>query len=306
MERKIARWAAIAVLLVAAPTSLRAQEKLAIKLKEIGIGETLRVESKETTVSKSQTMGEKDKQAGKATEEKFTRDLLFLETVVERPAAAKMPSKVKRVYEKAALTNFMDGIAGAAKPQSYHGKTVLIEKKQAAYEFRIEGGDAFKDPALDNEFNGGQQESHKRLFVPSQPVAVGGTWKVDTTPLLHGFKSDEKVTVKKAEGTGKLVKAYKKDGRQFGVIETAIAMEFTVEVKEADPKTKGTLSATQKLTMKVTFEGCVDGMLAEGRVDSASEYHATSVFRAPDMPAVTFITSGTTTGNDTWTEVAKK
>jgi hypothetical protein len=305
MKRWIAGFAAVAVLVFAAPTSVQAQEKYTIKLKEVGIGDTLRTESKETTVTKSQTMGEKDKQPGKTTEEKFTRDLLFQETVVERPAAQKMPTKIKRLYEKATLTAFAGGAAGDAKPL-YHGKTVLIEKKQAGYEFRIEGGDAFKDPTLDNEFNGGQQESHKRLFLPLQPVAVGGTWKVDTAPLLHGFKQDEKVTVKKAEGTGKLVKVYKKDGRQFGVIETDIAMEFTVEVKEADPKTKGTLSATQKLTMKVTFDGCVDGTLAEGRVDSSSEYHSTSVFRAPENPAVTFITSGTTTGNDSWTEVTKK
>ena len=306
MKRWIAECAALVVLVVVAPTSVRAQEKYTIKLKEVGIGDTLRTESKETTVTKSQTIGEKDKQPGKTTEEKLTRDLLFLETVVERPAAQKMPTKIKRVYEKATLTPFMGGAAGDAKPQAYHGKTVLIEKKQAGYVFRIEGGDAFKDSTLDNEFNGGQQESHKRLFLPSQPVAVGDTWKVDTAPLLHGFKQDEKVTVKKAEGTGKLVKVYKKDGRQFGVIETAIAMEFTVEVKEADPKTKGTLSAAQKLTMKVTFDGCVDGTLAEGRVDSSSEYHSTSVFRAPDNPAVTFVTSGTTTGQDNWVEMAKK
>jgi hypothetical protein len=305
MKRWIAGWAAIAVLGIVAPASVRAQEKYTIKLKEVGIGDTLRTESKETTLTKSQTMGEKDKQPGKTTEEKFARDLLFLDTVVERPAAQKMPTKIKRVYEKATLTTFKGGAAGDAKAQPYHAKTVLIEKKQAGYEFRIEGGEAFKDPALDNEFNSSPQDARK-LFLPPEPVAAGGTWKVDTALLLHGFKPDEKVKVKKADGTGKLVKVYKKDGRLFGVIETAVALEFTVEVKEADPKTKGTLNATQSFATKVSFDGCVDGTLAQGRVDSSSEYHSTSVFRAPDNPAVTFITSGTTTGQDIWVEVAKK
>jgi hypothetical protein len=279
------------------PVAIRAQEKYTVKLKEVGVGQTLHAESKEVTTSTTQTMGEKDKTPGKPSEEKSRRDLVFTETVLERPVGQKMPTKIKRVYDKATLTT-----TGDAKPQSYHGKTVLIEKKQGGYEFRLEGGEVFKDAALDNEFNGGQQESHKRMFLPPQAVAVGDTWKVDTTPLLHGFQKDEKVTVKRAEGTGKLVKVYAKDGHQFGVIETTIALEFMVDVKQVDPKTKGSLSATQKLTMKVTFDGCIDGKLAQGRVQSSTDYVSTSLYRAADQPAITIITTGTTTGEDSWKE----
>jgi hypothetical protein len=296
----------VMVLFEAVPTSALAQEKYTIKLKEVGPGETLRAESRETTLSKNQTQMEKDKAPGKATEEKTTKELVFTETVLLRPEAGKMPTKIKRVYEKAEVTTFMGSTTEKPKPQPYHGKAVWIDKKDAAYEFRFEGGEAFKDATLDSEFNGGQQESHKRLFLPAMPVAVGDTWRIDTAPLLQGFKKDEKVTVQKGEGTGKLVKVYTKDGRKFGVIEVAIAMEFTLEIKEVDPKTKGSLKATQKQIMKVAFDGCVDGTLAEGRVHSTLEYNSTSVYRVPDTAAVSFITSGSTTGDDNWKELPKK
>jgi hypothetical protein len=301
------RWTAvlavlIVVVAVAAPRA-RGQEKFTIKLKELGPGETLRAESKEITVNKTQNQGEKDKEPSKAVEEKVTKDLVFTETVIQRPLPDKMPTKVKRVFDKAQITLSKDGAPAELKSLPHNGKTVWIEKKETAYEFRIDGGDVFKDPVLDNEFNGGQQEQHKRLFLPTQPVAEGGTWKIDTAPFLQGFKKDEKVTVSKAEGTAKLVKAYKKDGRQFGVIESAVTMEFKIDVKDVDPKVKGsTLSATQKVVMKMTFDGCIDGSRAEGRVQGTAEYGSRTVFRAPEMPAVTFITSGVTTGDDSWKE----
>jgi hypothetical protein len=58
--------------------------------------------------------------------------------------------------------------------------------------------------------------------------------------------------------------------------------------------------------MKVTFDGCVDGTLAEGRVHSSLEYSSTSVYRVPDSSAVTFITSGSTASDDNWKELPKK
>jgi hypothetical protein len=306
MKRPIAAWAALTVFVAVTPSAAQAQDKYSIQLKELGPGGTLRAESKATIVSKTQTQVEKEKQPGKATEEKTVTDLVFIESVLQRPVPDKMPTKIQRVYEKALQATIKDAAAADPKPQPYHAKTVVIEKKDAAYEFRIEGGEVFKDASLDEEFNGGQQETHKRLLFPAQPVPEGGTWKIDTAPLLRGFKKDEKVSVKKSEGTGKLVKVYKKDGRLFGVIESAFELEFTVEVKEVDPKSKGSLNSAQTLVMKATFDGCIDGTWAEGHIQARSEYSSNSVFRVPEAPAVTIISSGTTTGDRSWKEVAKK
>ena len=76
--------AVVMVLFGAAPTNARAQEKYTIKLKEVGPGETLRAESRETTLSKNQTQMEKEKAPGKTMEEKTMKDLVFTETVLLR------------------------------------------------------------------------------------------------------------------------------------------------------------------------------------------------------------------------------
>jgi hypothetical protein len=65
-------------------------------------------------------------------------------------------------------------------------------------------------------------------LVPKKPVKVGGSWEITSKGLqqLASVFGDVDTSLKcKAEG--KLVKAYKKDGKQFGVV--AIDLSLALE-----------------------------------------------------------------------------
>ncbi len=106
----------------------------------------------------------------------------------------------------------------------YQGKTIIIEKKDGTFGFRYEGGGAINgDDAkwLDKEFNDDKEDSGFDLeskLMPAKAVAVGDSWKIDMADIVKDFGKQGKMEgdAAKAAGTGKLLKAYKKDGRQYG------------------------------------------------------------------------------------------
>ena len=59
------------------------------------------------------------------------------------------------------------------------------------------------------------------LFLPKQAVKVNDTWKQDMDLIAKDFNKDEgmQIDASKSSGTGKLLKTYKKDGKQFGVMQ---------------------------------------------------------------------------------------
>ena len=73
-----------------------------------------------------------------------------------------------------------------------------------------------------------------------------------------------------------------------------------------DEALKGELKSELKSKMKVTFDGCIDGSVAEGRVTHQGELNSTAVFQTPDQPAVTTVSSGITSSEDTWKQLPKK
>ena len=144
----------------------------------------------------------------------------------------------------------------------------------------------------------------KRLFLPTKAVAVGDSWAIDTKPLVQGFGKADQVQVVKAQASAKLTKVYMKDGRLFGVIDAVI--DLHVKVASKAEALKGELKSELKSKMKITFDGCIDGSVAEGRVTHQGEINSTAVFQAPDQPAVTTVSTGTSSGEDTWRQVSKK
>ena len=268
----------IAFVFMLLPQTAHAQEKYTIKLKEVAAGDTWRIEVKETGDSKTtNTIG---KEKPKTEENKSSKHLLFTETIIEKPADAKAPTKAKRVYE-AAVIKGDGGVLGAKdRVPPYHGKTLLIEKKDKGYEFRIEGGEVLDKDIfeLQSEFQGDGPNKPKAAFVPPGPVAVNETWKFDPKLIFGDPGKDPNTQVLNTEGTSKLVKVYKKDGRLYGVVETVVGLEM----KMTPPNT----TVTMKVTAKLNFDGCIDGTFAEGHMTGTLVMQTGSSATIPDIGTV--------------------
>jgi hypothetical protein len=256
------------------------QEKYTIVVKELGAGDSARFERNGTGIFKFSFANEQAKSTPKEDEQKFAKHFVFTETVLARPDLEKMPTKLRRTYETAKVTK--DGQEDKKEPfvLPYQGKTILIEKKGDEYGFTTESGEQInEDPELWGEFNSPDFDLPKRLFLPSEAVGVGQTWKFDPKPLITAGK-DGKIDIVKSDGVAKLVKVNRKDGKLFGTINAETHVEFHITLAPGAP---GPVKSADKTLMKLTFEGCIDGSVAEGRIIGSTEFTNSATFSANDM-----------------------
>jgi hypothetical protein len=244
----------IAGLLVA---SAAGQDAIEIKVAHPKAGERVKVTVEEKSETKSVV---NVKGMEQAKNEVKTKSLVYVDEVIEVAAGAKKPTKLKRTYEKAVA-----GTDGKKTTLSVEGKTVLVEKKGDKYAFTADGkaveGDALK--MLEGEFiKSGGKDDPRDLMFPKGAVKPGDSWKLDTDVLGKelGDNKDLQLDTTKLTGAGKLVKAYKQDGRQFGVIEVKIGVPVTGLGPKVPIKLKeGTMSIT------FTGEGVIDGSVPQGK-----------------------------------------
>lgn len=214
----------------------------------------------------------------------------FTEEVLEKAVGDKKPTKLSRAYAAAEKT-----VKGQTSKESYNGQTVLIEKKGEKYELSV-GGKALKEsdaPDLYKKFNK-KDETQNQDFLPTEAVKVGAGWKVAAEKAERLFKSmgDDKlkVDVKKSSIEGKLLKAYKKDGAQFGVIELTLTVVITdIDLNGQMVKT----SADSKMVMKGTVDTCIDGTVAfeDGKMEVTANIVA-------EIPTVGTLTLGVKTTSE--------
>ena len=188
-----------------------------------------------------------------------SKSLVYIDEIIENPKNAKRPTKLKRTFEKAVVAQGRDSKLNLP----VEGKTVLIEKKGEKYSFTVDGkgvtGDALR--ILDDEFNRPGRGDVRDIMFPKKPVKPGESWKIDPEELIKAIGEQGPTFDKdKVTATGTLVKAYKKDGQQFGVIEfsfeaplTGLGAKNPVTVKEG------------KMIMKLSGDGCIDGTVATGK-----------------------------------------
>ena len=197
--------------------------------------------------------------AGKILKEQHSKDsetFVYTQTILEKPDKDKPPTRVRRQYERAEKK---DG--DKTTRMGFHGKTVLIEKKDSKWRFRFEGGPelALEDTmTVYRDFHADEMEREEeealKMLLPKKPVKVGETWPLDAEAIA---KRREKALLfgldpTKAVGRGKLQRVYQQDGRQFGVL------EFTVDTPiVAIGKDKA--DEGSRLSQKVTLDGCIDG-----------------------------------------------
>jgi hypothetical protein len=258
-----ASWLLAAVTLMFAPPLLDAQDTYTIKVKVGGKG-VMTIVTKEESEDNRTVITLPDGKVIKQTDakKKLTK---YRQEILEQEAG-QWPSKVRRVYEKALVTK-PDGKT-VVKEEPFHGKTLLIAQKDGKPTFQIEGGAelaAKEVTSLVKEFSKkGNPAKEMELVLPKKAVAVGESWKLDKKgikKLLGAEDEDDTIFAgfdfDKASATGKLVKAYKKDGRQFGIVQYEVMVPIT-KVKELEFKPGA------KLTAKLIADACIDGSADTG------------------------------------------
>jgi hypothetical protein len=269
-------------LLAAAPAL--AEDTYTLKLYEAKKGDKSEHEKTEKTVT---TITFKGAGMEKTDEIPTAKKEVFTEEILEKAAGDKKPTKLSRTYTVAEKT-----VKGGITKESYSGKTVLVEKKGEKYELSV-GGKALNEsdaPDLYKKFNKKDGPQNQDL-LPTEPVKVGAGWKVAADKAEKVFKSfdDDKLKIdpKKSTIEGKLLKAYKKDGAQFGVFE----LTLTLVVTEIDLNGQGVkTSADSKIVMKGTIDTCIDGTVAseEGKMEMTANIVA-------EIPTVGTLTLGVKT-----------
>jgi hypothetical protein len=180
------------------------------------------------------------------------QDEVYTETVLAR--GDKDATKYKRTYEKATRTH-----DGKTEERSYQGRTVLFEKKGDKFTVTAEGDKPLSKEDLDDLTRKANDADTSRdeIFLPGKPVKVGDTWTVKGEDLVKTLGKGGNLDPKNSSAEGKLVKVYKKDNHQFGVIEMTLKL-----APAATPGIK--YEKTPVVEMKITLDTAIDGSTASG------------------------------------------
>jgi hypothetical protein len=243
----------LAVLAVSALTlaGLRADESITLKVKKPAKGDVVKETKTTTETVKVTVMGTDQNQ------EAVTK-LVYTEEVLEKPAGAKRPTKLKRVYETAEIAK-----QGEKEDLGLVGKTVLVEKSGDGYKVTVDG----QEPAvvaavvLKKEFRK-EKEVTDEHFLPKTPVKVGDTWKIDMAPLAKDAAGELEMDADKSSGTAKLTKVYDKGGHKFGIVEVTLDLAVNKIGEEGGQSIE--LKAGSKLTATAVMDFCIDGTAGGG------------------------------------------
>jgi hypothetical protein len=180
------------------------------------------------------------------------KEEVYTETVLEK--GDKHPKKFTRAFAKATRT-----VNGKTSPRSYQGRTVVFELKDGKYEVTAEG-----EPPLapkDREDLAQQvnkaQETPDEVLLPKAPVKVGDRWPIDNKALAKSFAQVGQLDAEKTRAEATLVKAYQKDGRQYGVIE--VTMKLAIRRM---PNLK--FDPPASMDLKTTLDAVIDGSSPAG------------------------------------------
>jgi hypothetical protein len=259
-----------------------ADETYTIKIKEDTEGSTALVEKKITDRQKA-TLTDKDGNEHKGKETTKTTTYVYRQTILKKAAGERRPTRLKRAYQKARVTE-----DGRSRTLPYEGKTVLIEKSGGKYTFRIEEGDELtgEDAALlTREFEMKREEDTdwKKVVLPERPVRLNEPWKIKLEPIiLDAERNGLLVDASRSTGTGKLVRVYKKDGHQFGVMEFRVTL--APKAMRSPGKPEIAFERGGKLVFTDKVDDCIDGSIASGKLEGRMELRVQAPVPSADQP----------------------
>ena len=277
-----------------------------IKLKTGGQGSVTQVDRQDTAETKFKIEGP-DGQVLREDQEKRTTRQAYQETILERPGPDQRATRLERAYTRAVET-----VGDAGHTLSYQGQTVVIERKGGTYRFTVGPKELpARDAALlHRSFNQGGADAAElaKRMSPPRPVRVGQTWQIDWRPLpgllLFGRDQDVGVDASTATATGKLLRAYTKGGRQFGVLDFHVELPLTGEMPLG--KAKVTLRPGSKLVLKVKADTCIDGTSSDAVAEWSKEMKVEGVGRGSDGKDYKVLIDEVTRGKDTETDLSRK
>ena len=177
---------------------------------------------------------------------------VYTETVLEK--GDKHAKKYKRTYEKATRTR-----DGKAETRSYKGRTVVFEEKDGKYTVTPEGDKPLGKEDLEELTRKANDADTARdeILLPGKAVKIGDSWKIEGKDLVKTLGKNGNLDAEHSSAEGKLVKVYKKDGHQFGVIEMTMKL-----APAAAPGVK--YEKTPVIEMKLTLDTAIDGSTPAG------------------------------------------
>jgi hypothetical protein len=307
MLRKIGLLGIIALVAAAAP--VRRDDAFTIKIKKNGKDAVTQQNKEENEESHVKLEGPDGKALSDEKKSKTTIEE-YKETILEKEKG-KRATKIRREYRKAVLK-----ADGKEKTLPYDGKTLLIEKKGDKYHFTIEGGEELKGEAaesLEHSFNkpsGGESDNEEleKAILPKKPVAVNDTWKIDPEELVKALAKDTKqelpVDKSKVTGNGKLLRAYKKNGRQYGVFDIDVKLplkgDFPLDKDAKAPIQEGSM------TFHIKVDACIDGTSSDAVSEMSMKIDLVAGFKTPGGQELKLILHAVQKGKDTETDLGKK
>jgi hypothetical protein len=251
-----------------------------IKIKKSAAGLTERVDKTEQSTEHFKIVDNNGNDLKEETK-KTGHHYVYRQTVLEKKAGDAKPTRLKRQYEKATVTE-----GGATTKLRYEGKMVLIEKKGDRYIFRLEGDEELTGEdakQLDKEFNKKtdlNEAELEKLVLPPGPVKVNGSWKVDPAPLTKILEGME-LNLDKTTVTAKLTRVYRKDRRQFGVI--VLQLNLVPKGMSKDGMTLA-FQPNSRIMMQVTIDGCIDGSSTTATMSFTGDMAIEALLPSPDQP----------------------
>jgi hypothetical protein len=245
-------WAIAAALALTA--GARAEDSYTLKLKQTAdVGKTITVKNTDSTTAVIKITDADGKAVGTDMKKTQKDEEVYTETVLAR--GDNHATKYKRTYEKATRT-----VDGKAAARSFEGLTLLFEEKDGKFTVTVEGNKPVdKDDLADLTRKANEaDEVRDEVLLPTKPVKVGDTWKVDGKTMSKAFAKTGGLNAEHSGAEGKLVKAYKKDGRQYGVI------EMTLKVAPATTPPGVKFDAPPVIEMKLTLDTTIDGSSTAG------------------------------------------
>ena len=256
-----------------------AQQAVTLKVKEFGKGEVY-LGTKNDARTTRLSIVDQNKTANELLKSKMIETAEFKETILE--LKQKQPSKLERVYTKA-----QSKLDGKTEVSPLQGKTIIIELTGDKAIFTFKDGKEVKGAAattLAKEFDGKSHAEVLDFLLPKNAVKPGDRWQLgdEKWSIDLARHRDLVVDSSKAEGAGELLKLYKKEGKQFGVMK----YKFEVPILSFG-KGKALLkfAAGTKLIRELTWEVCIDGSMRSSTTQEKVSIAGT--VSVPEMPGTT-------------------
>jgi hypothetical protein len=175
-------------------------------------------------------------------------ELSYTDTITEINGGR--PKTFQRAYGKACDTE-----GKKTRDRPYSGRTIIFRLNDGRYKVTAEGDAPLTKETLGELAQLVRSYGHtgERLLLPGKAVKEGDTWKISGKAVAT-YLGDE-WDASGSKGTGKLVRAYKKDGKVYGVL------QFDYE-SATKPQEK---AWSVKLKVSRTVDTPIDGSSTDAR-----------------------------------------